>query len=98
MTNKKSDVSYLNLGFNPPASEAPYKVSKNLSVCLIPNLTPIISGLAKLNGLNFFLGDLWQKGMSQKNLFVQKVADRAGAEGQNSNILTKYLTFHLTRT
>ena len=28
--------------------------SKNLSVCLLPNLTPIISGLAKQNGLKFF--------------------------------------------
>ena len=44
----------------------PYMVTNNLSVCLLPNLTPIISKLAKQNGLKFFLGHLWQKGMSQK--------------------------------
>ena len=35
-------------------SHTPYMVSKNLSVCLLQTLTPIISGLAKQNGLNFF--------------------------------------------
>ena len=30
-------------------------VSNNLSVCLLPNLTPIISGLAKQNGLKFLI-------------------------------------------
>ena len=28
--------------------------------------------------------------MSQKNLFVRKIANWAGAEGQNSNIMTQY--------
>ena len=63
-----------------------------LSVRLLPNLPPIIFGLAKQNGLKFFLGHLWQKGMSQKILFVRKVAGRAVAEVQKSNILTKYLS------
>ena len=33
----------------------PYMVSRNLSDCLLPNSSPIISGLAEKNGLNFFL-------------------------------------------
>ena len=40
-----------------------------------------------------FLLILRQKPMSQKNLFLRKVAARAGAKGQNSNILTQYLSY-----
>ena len=39
-----------------------------------------------------FLLILRQKPVSQKILFVRKVVTRAGAEGQNSNILTQYLS------
>ena len=57
-----------------------------LSVCLLPNSIPIISGLAKPNGLKFFLGHLWQEAISQNFLFVRKMAGRARAEGQNCNV------------
>ena len=43
-------------------------VSKNLSVCLWSTLTPIISGLAKLNGQKKNFGHLWQKDMPQNFL------------------------------
>ena len=55
-------------------------------------MTPIISGLAEQNGLKNFLGHNWKNNRSQKFIFVGKEAGRAGAEGQNSNILTQYLS------
>ena len=73
----------------------PYMVSKNLSVCLsirlLQTLTPIISGIANQNELNFFRMSMAESDFS-KNLFVRKMASRARAKGQNSNILTQYLS------
>ena len=45
-----------------------------LSVCLLPNLTPIISGLAKQNGLKLFLESLqvWLPELFCKLVFLQK--------------------------
>ena len=63
-----------------------YMVSKNLSVCLsVVNFDPNYLRTGKTEWAKKNLGRLWQKLMSQKILFVRKVADRAGAEGQNSN-------------
>ena len=55
-------------------------------------LTPFIPGLATQNGLKKNLGHQWQKRVSHNFLFVRKVAGRARAEGQNSNVLTQFLT------
>ena len=65
--------------------------SKSLSVCLsVINFDPNYLTTGKTEWAEIFLGHLWQKYMSQTFLFVRKVADKAWAEGQNSNILTKY--------
>ena len=80
------------LSINPHVSEASREVA-NLT------LTPIISGTAKQNGLKKNWTSMAKTHVSKKR-FVQKVAGRAGAEGQNSSISTQYdyLTFHVTRT
>ena len=45
-------------------------------VCLLQSLTPIISGLAKQNGLKKFRTSM-AKTLVSKNLFARKVADMA---------------------
>ena len=58
-----------------------YMVSNNLSICpsvrLLQTLTPIISGLAKQNGLKFVLGHLWQK-----KIICQKSGRKGWGRGQ----------------
>ena len=44
----------------------------------------------KTKWAEIFLEHLWRTAMSPNFLFVPKVAVRAGAKGQNSNILTKH--------
>ena len=55
----------------------PYMVTNNLSVCLLPNLTPIISKLAKENGLKFFL-DIYGKKVCLKKNSIKGVQDLEG--------------------
>ena len=70
-------------------------LSKNLSVCpSVTIMTPIISGLAKQNGLKKIY-DIGGKMNVLKKFYMSKNKltgpwPRAGAEGQKSNILTKY--------
>ena len=65
-------------------------VSKNLSVCLLPNSTPIISGLAKKNGLNFFKTCTAKTHVS-KIFIYPKVDGRARAEVINSSPLLNFI-------
>ena len=56
-------------------------------VCLyVLNFGPNYLKTGRTEWAEIVLGHLWQKGMSQKFSFGQKVGGRAGAEGQNSNI------------
>ena len=68
-----------------------YMVSKNLSVSLLPDLTPVISGLAKQNGLKLFK-DIYGKKTCLKIFCLSiKWQVRPGPRGQNSYILTQHL-------
>ena len=71
----------------------PYMVSKNLPVCQSEvNIDPNYLRTGKTDQAKKNLENLWQKSVSQKILFVRKVAGRARAEGQNSKNLTQYLS------
>ena len=62
-------------------------VSKNLSVCLsVTNFEPNYLRTGKTECAEIVLGHFWHNECSQKILFVQK------AEGQNYNILIKYIS------
>ena len=56
------------------------------------NFDPNYLRTGRTEWAEIFFGHLWQQDRSQNFLFVQKVAGRARAEGQNSNILTQYLS------
>ena len=68
-------------------------VSKNLSVCLsVTKFDPNYLRTSRTEWAEIFLGHLCQKAISQKKIVVRKVGGRAGVKGQNSNILTQYLS------